>query len=81
MTCAVAFPVLVSIASKAAFTWEPDPLISIAFVTVMAPVDAVFIVVMSVAVMSVVAASEMVTVPVCVVTVPANAAVNLIQKQ
>ena len=76
MTFAVAFPVFVSIAVNAAATSEPDPLISMAFVTVMAPVDAVFIVVMSVAVMSVAAASEMVTVPVCVVTVPANPAFN-----
>ena len=47
-----------------------------ALLTVIAPVDALFIVVISVAVISVVPASLIVIVPVCVVTVPANAAVN-----
>ena len=51
-------------ASKAAFTSEPDPLISIARLTVIAPEVEEFISVMSVAVMLVVAESDKVTVPV-----------------
>ena len=64
MIFAVAFPVFVSIAVNAAATSEPDPLISIALVTVMAPVVAVLIVVISVAVISVPASSLIVIVPV-----------------
>ena len=74
MTFAVAFPVLVSIAVNAAATSEPDPLISIALLTVIAPVIAVLIVAISVAWISVVAPSLIVIVPVLVVTVPAKAA-------
>ena len=68
------FPVFVSIAVNAAATSAPDPLISIALLTVIAPVIAVLIVAISVAWISVVPASLMVIVPVLVVTVPAKAA-------
>ena len=71
---AVAFPVFVSMAANAAATSEPDPLISIALLTVIFPVIALLIVVISVAVISVVLASVISTVPVLVVTVPAKAA-------
>ena len=64
----------VSIAVNAAATSEPDPLISIVLVTVIAPDIALLIVAISVAWISVVLASLMVIVPVLVVTVPANAA-------
>ena len=64
MIFAVAFPVFVSIAANAAATSEPDPLISIALVTVIVPVFDVLIVVISVAVISVVPASVISTVPV-----------------
>ena len=74
MTFAVAFPVFVSIAVNAAATSAPEPLISIVLVTVIAPVIAVLIVAMSVAWISVVLASLIVTAPVLVVTVPAKAA-------
>ena len=64
VTFAVAFPVLVSIAVNAAATSEPDPLISIALLTVMVPVFVPFISVISVAVISVVPASVISNVPV-----------------
>ena len=63
----------VSIASNAAFTSEPDPLISIALATVIVPVFVVLIDVISVAVISVVPASVISNVPVCSVTVPVKA--------
>ena len=71
---AVGVPLKVSRWPTAVATSEPDPLISIALVTVIAPDIAVLIVVISVAVISVSSGSVMVTAPVLVVTVPAKAA-------
>ena len=65
---------LLSIAANAAATSEPDPLISIALLTVIVPVFVVLIDVISVAVIFTSPASLIVTVPVCSVIVPAKAA-------
>ena len=73
MILAVAFPVFVLIASNANFTFAPDPLISIAFWTVIVPVLVTFIAVISVAWILVVPVSVIRRVPVCSVTVPSNA--------